>query len=257
MAATHDHGHGGGHGAPAAVDRDLLRSMGYEPRDVALNTLVRWLAFLFVFIGFTTAITLILYKLFVPKTAELEKVAPLAVKPAGRRLPPNPQLQASPKRDMMQFRRAEDRVLNGYTYSRAGQVALPVDSAIDQLANAGISGIRGTATPGLPTGYPGSGQYLPAPGAAAGRAPAALDDTTGDRTNAAPNASANAVNQGEAASLGGSRGNGAEVESAPNGRPGDESRPAPDGGPTAPVVASPAAPAPPGPSPRPANGGER
>jgi hypothetical protein len=163
---------------------------------------------------------------------------------------------------MMQFRRAEDRVLNGYTYSRQGEVALPVDAAIDQLANAGISGVRGTATPGLPNAYPGSGQFLPAPGGAEGRAPAALDDTTGDRTNAAPNASANGINQGEAAAIGGAHGNGAEVETAPNGRPGDESRPAPDGGPAAPVVASPAAPtaaapAPPGPSPRPVNGGER
>ncbi|MBC8103701.1 MAG: hypothetical protein H7Z41_14095, partial [Cytophagales bacterium] len=45
---------GGGHGVPGP-DTNLLEKMGYETRDVALNSLGKWLIGLFVFIGVATA----------------------------------------------------------------------------------------------------------------------------------------------------------------------------------------------------------
>lgn len=213
--SSHDHGHGSK--APD-VDLDQLVKLGYDTRDVALNTLVKWLIFLFAFIAGTTTVTLVLYNWFVPRRAELERIAPLAVSTEGRRLPPNPQLQARPVRDMIQFRRAEERVLDGYTYVAPGRVAIPVDQAINEMATRGIAGISGTADAPRVTDYPGSGNYSNVPGAKTGVP--ARDISPSDMTNAAPGSSSNAVTEGDSRGIGG--GGSAEPGIGPNTRPGGE-----------------------------------
>lgn len=215
--SSHDHGHG-----PKApdVDLDQLVKLGYDTRDVALNTLVKWLVFLFVFIAGTTLVTMVLYNFFVPRRTELERIAPLAVATEGRRLPPNPQLQARPVRDMIQFRRAEERVIDGYTYTAQGQVAVPIDQAIDELATRGIAGIKGTKMPVRGTDYPGSGNFAPVAGATSGGHGSAHDTSPSDMTNAAPGSSSNAVTDGDPE--GTVRGGSAEPGVGPNVRPGGE-----------------------------------
>ena len=150
-------GHGGGHGHAAPKDNvDLLSQMGYENRDISLNTIVLWIFVLFCFIAVTTVGTIFLYKFFVPASAELERVAPLA---SVRRVPPYPQLQASPKRDMIEFRQAEDAVLGGVTKAADGHVNLPIDRAIDAIAARGIAGVSGTGEKPVSNSYPGSGDF--------------------------------------------------------------------------------------------------
>ncbi len=45
---------------------DHLRELGYEHRDVAIPTLIKWLIGLFIFVGVSSGIALLLYILFVP-----------------------------------------------------------------------------------------------------------------------------------------------------------------------------------------------
>jgi hypothetical protein len=57
-----------------------------------------------------------------------------------RQVPPFPQLQVSPGADMIQFRAAEDAKLNGYGWvdRQTGIVRIPVDRAMDLLAERGL-----------------------------------------------------------------------------------------------------------------------
>ncbi|MES2462845.1 MAG: hypothetical protein V4671_19860 [Armatimonadota bacterium] len=135
------------HQGPANLDPDQLARLGYETRDIALNTLSRWLVGLFIFIAVAIFGTLGLYKALVPTWSEVEKMSPIA---HVRTYPPNPQLQARPRRDMIEYRGAEEKLLNSYTKGENGTVNLPVDRAIDLLAERGISGVKGgqPAAPG-------------------------------------------------------------------------------------------------------------
>jgi hypothetical protein len=136
MAHTEHHG--------PVVSREELAKMGYETRDIALNTLSRWCIGLFVFIGVATFGTLGLYKLLVPTYAEIEHASPLEY---VRNYPPNPQLQARPKRDIIEYRAAEEKIEKNYTKGDNGTVNLPIDRAIDLLAERGISGVKGSKAP--------------------------------------------------------------------------------------------------------------
>ena len=135
---------------------DLLSQMGYENRDISLNAIITWIVGLFGFIAVVTGATILLYNFFVPPGVELERVSPLA---SVRRLPPYPQLQTAPKRDMIEYRQAEDAILTTVTKGREGQANLPIPDAIDAVANRGISGISGTGESKLSPAYPGSGNY--------------------------------------------------------------------------------------------------
>jgi hypothetical protein len=137
----------------------LLAQMGYETRDIALNTLVRWLVFLGVFIIVMMATAYVTYKVFVPNWVETERTAPLE---HVRKIPPYPQLQADPRRDIIEFRQAEDDVVNGYTAGgpKGQRTNVPIATAIDILANQrGIAGIRGSQAKPESEAYPGSGIY--------------------------------------------------------------------------------------------------
>jgi hypothetical protein len=160
------------------MEQNQLAKLGYETRDIALNTLSRWLAGLFVFIAIAIFGTLGLYRALVPTYAEVERMAPLK---HVRTYPANPQLQARPRRDMIEYRSAEERVINGYTKGENGTVNLPVDRAIDLLAERGISGVKGNqpAAPGAIT--PGSDE---APGDVTNPAAGSVGTTEG---NAGPN----------------------------------------------------------------------
>lgn len=60
----------------------------------------------------------------------------------ARSLPPTPRLQPAPVTDMKDMRAAEDRIINGYGWVDQGQgvARIPVNRAIDLLAQRGIAG---------------------------------------------------------------------------------------------------------------------
>ena len=131
-----------------SVGPDVLHQMGYEPRDADLKSVLNSVFALFAFFLVTMGITVLLYSIFVPNWAKLNDREPL---PPGRRLPPNPQLQTAPRRDMELYRQAEDKTLAGQNG------AMSVEQAIDAVAEQkGIAGIRGTAIKERGTAYPGA-----------------------------------------------------------------------------------------------------
>lgn len=58
----------------------------------------------------------------------------------ARRLPPEPRLQQAPVTDLKEMRAAEDKILNSYGWidQQHGIVRVPIDRAIDMLAQRGL-----------------------------------------------------------------------------------------------------------------------
>lgn len=140
---------------------DLLHQLGYETRDIALTTIVRWIAFLFVFIAVTSVITLGLYWTFVHMAKLPGPDRPVA----SDRLPPEgmPIVQGYPVRDIHEFRQEELDKLNSAQWKDRdrGIVSIPVGHAMDIVLERG-----------LPT--------RTTPGGIAPMGPAAADTTTYD-----------------------------------------------------------------------------
>lgn len=118
---------------------DELQKLGYEPRDVILPTLIRWVGGLFVFLGVSSVIALIIFNLVVSHTPEAAATpeATLAVNGQPQQAPPEPRLQGFPMEDMKTFRAKEEVQLHAYTWKdkTKGVVQIPVDRAIELMAD--------------------------------------------------------------------------------------------------------------------------
>lgn len=137
---------------------DLLEEMKYEHRDIALQKLMWFIAVFFV--GFIAAmiVTVGIYQFFIPDWAKLGRIP----EPSPyRRLPPHPQIQVDPQRDMQEFRLAEDKQVSGEQGAVTGTKAvMTVTAAIDKLAgDEGIAGIKGTTEAKRGDHFPGSRAY--------------------------------------------------------------------------------------------------
>jgi hypothetical protein len=132
------HGHG--------PSLDILDQMGYETRDVSLPGLIKWLSFFGVFLVIATVGSKFLYDALVPNFAAEQSNSPMM---HVRHVPPFPQIQAEPIRDMVNYRTAEDEVLAGNP-AVGSKTGMSVDAAIDAIATQrGIAGVKGDsiATP--------------------------------------------------------------------------------------------------------------
>jgi hypothetical protein len=148
------HGH---HTATPDPNLDLLVKLGYDTRDVPLQPLVRWLGGLAMLIVVATLIGFGLFKWLVPSYSELTSGSPL---PYVRLLPPNPEIQVRPRRDMIDYWTRVDPIVKGYTAGDNGRVNLPIGRAMDLMARKGISGVTGdNAVVASTDAYPGSGKY--------------------------------------------------------------------------------------------------
>ena len=145
---------------------DLLSQMGYEPTDVNLRGVFTGIIALFVFIFVTMGVSIVLYNVFIPDWYKTGSQQPM---PAGRRMPPHPQIQTEPRRDMAFYREAEDALVAGKTDDGHGHSAtMSIDDAMNALATQnGIAGVRGDAPALRGNAYPGSA------GLTTGNAPAA------------------------------------------------------------------------------------
>ena len=63
-----------------------------------------------------------------------------------RMLPPEPRLQVSAPKDLKQYKAAQEEILNSYGWvdEKAGVVRIPIDRAMDILAQKGLP-VRGGA----------------------------------------------------------------------------------------------------------------
>lgn len=132
---------------PADINVDQLRELGYERSDVSLATLVRWIIFLFVFVAFCSLASWVIYRVFVPEIRSDMLANPQKL---VKGVPADPQIQAAPKRDLREFRLAEDRVLTTYGWAdkAAGTVHVPIDRAMADIALRGLPSREAGPIPG-------------------------------------------------------------------------------------------------------------
>lgn len=113
---------------------DYLKRLGYETRDVEPKPLIRSGLGLYIFIIASSILTYVVYALMVPR----QNVVPPPRSPANT--PPPPVLQTNAKRDIRDLRAEENRILHSYGWvdRNAGVVRIPINRAIDILAQRGL-----------------------------------------------------------------------------------------------------------------------
>lgn len=116
---------------------DQLREMGYERSDISLPTLVRWIIFLFGFVAFCSAVSWVIFRVFVPEIGQDIRVNPQKI---VDRMPGGMAIQPAPKTDIVTFRNTEDHIFDTYGWSdkKAGIVHIPVDRALEIVAERGL-----------------------------------------------------------------------------------------------------------------------
>ena len=127
---------------------------GYETRDVALHTLVKWVIGLYIFIGITAAGTIPLYFLLTPQPEERsQRTGQNELRPTMRPLP-EPVIQPSPIQDMAEFERNQVRTLNsfGRVESEPGKVHIPIDQAMERVLTEGLPSQPQSSAPTAPAG---------------------------------------------------------------------------------------------------------
>jgi hypothetical protein len=88
---------------------------------------------------------------------------PVSITSPPRELPPAPRLQVQPQLDMRQLRAEEDSRLNNYSWidRQNGIVRIPIERAMDLIAQRGLPVAKPTAKPAAQSNAPG-GQNVPA-----------------------------------------------------------------------------------------------
>lgn len=108
----------------------------HEQRDVNLKPVVISTIGLLIVLAATFALMVGMFDVFAFQEARRSPAANPLVAAEGRRLPPEPRLQAHPLRDLKDLRRVEHEVLDSYAWvdKNAGVVRIPVARAIELLA---------------------------------------------------------------------------------------------------------------------------
>ncbi len=115
------------------------RVVGHETSDAEVGPLLKFAVFLTIVVAVVSALTIGLYNYL--DARELALKAPrYPLSTAQRPLPPAPRLQTTPFMDVQQLHRDDARFLTRYTWvdRGAGVVRIPVDRAIDVLAERGL-----------------------------------------------------------------------------------------------------------------------
>jgi hypothetical protein len=149
---------------------------GYEKRDANARNLLLFVAGLFVVLILAAAVSKWTFDYF----ARVHKLGPPATPfELGRALPPLPQLQAHPERDLEELRAKDQQELNNYGWvdRTRGIVHIPINRAMDLLLERGLP-----ARPAAPAGPSGqSPQAKSAPAAAGGSRKAPSGDSVGQQ----------------------------------------------------------------------------
>lgn len=141
----------------------------YETRDVSLSALLKWIAFLFIFVAGTAAVTYVIYKVFVPQGEEASQFPLTRV----RQLPDGPRLQANPVQDIKDYREMEVTALGTTGRDpRTGAIHIPIARAMELTLpglpirpGAGTIDLSRTTEPNSPSHFDGqapAGQPMPA-----------------------------------------------------------------------------------------------
>ena len=123
-----------------STDAPLAPGRGHETRDVRIRPIV----LAFVGLGIVALIVqVVTYFMLAGFTAQDERrslpASPLAAT-EGRKAPPEPRLQIAPRDDLRRLRARENALLDGYGWvdRGAGVARIPIDRAMDLLAQRGL-----------------------------------------------------------------------------------------------------------------------
>ncbi len=111
---------------------------GYERRDLSVRVAGLFLLGLIVSIGVVFLLMALLFNYFAGRAARQDlPPSPLA---EARQVPPEPRLLVHGREDLQAMRAAEDSVLHSYGWvdQSAGIVRIPIDRAMDLLADRGL-----------------------------------------------------------------------------------------------------------------------
>lgn len=117
------------------IHRDVL----FEPSDMDVRRIILIGSGLLITVAII--VTLIyFYFAFLRDERARSSPPPLPMNLHGDVVPPEPRLQASPTRDLLQLRTYEDAVLQKYGWvdKNHGRVAIPIDRAMELLVQRGI-----------------------------------------------------------------------------------------------------------------------
>jgi hypothetical protein len=112
-------------------------SPGYETRDANVRGVFGFLVVLGLVLVFTALLCWGLFKYFSVGYAHREPASPFA---ETRQLPPGPQLQVSPRQDLLRFRAEQERSLESYSWENRedGTVRVPIERAMEMLLKQGL-----------------------------------------------------------------------------------------------------------------------
>ena len=119
-------------------DRTEKPGRGYETRDADVRVIALLCLGLLILIGGVLLLLGGIYEYFAAR--QVRSGVPFSAPAVIRQLPPEPRLQVSPARDLQEMRAREDEVLHSYGWvdRQAGIVRIPIDRAIDLLAERGL-----------------------------------------------------------------------------------------------------------------------
>jgi hypothetical protein len=143
-AAESAHSSGGGHGGAGHGGGAHGRgtSAGYEQTDVKPRGIVIFLIGLAIVVALSLVAMRFLFDAVVAREVRRDARATQAAAPAASadRIPPEPRLQTAVRSDLDALRAHEDSVLTryGWVSREAGVVRIPIDRAIELLAERGL-----------------------------------------------------------------------------------------------------------------------
>jgi hypothetical protein len=115
------------------------QTRGHETRDANVRAVTMFGIGLFIVTAIVMVFIFWLQDFFTMQKASSEPpLSPLASQ--RQSLPPEPRLQVTPEKDLRKLHAEEDSVLNSYGWiiREAGVVRIPIDSAIDLVAERGL-----------------------------------------------------------------------------------------------------------------------
>jgi hypothetical protein len=160
--------------ADHAHDRPVTTPpLNHELSDADPSPILKFLAFLVVATSLTATMVVFFYN-YLERREAAEKTAryPMSLTGSERPLPPPPRLQNYPFQDIKELRQNDKPLLSTYEWidRNAGTVRIPVDRAIELLAERGLpyrkpgqpsatppAPAPGTPPAGAPAGAPGAG----------------------------------------------------------------------------------------------------
>ncbi len=129
-------------------------SGGYEKRDLSVKAIAIFGIVLTAVVIAALVSMVWLYGFF--NVSQARRDAPPSPLASARPGPPEPRLQANPIQDLKAFRAAEDNLLNryGWVNKEAGIARIPIDRAMDLVAEQGLPVPGGAASKNRTQGGP-------------------------------------------------------------------------------------------------------